>query len=145
MPERLTMKIALDPGAYLPERAHPTDAGLDLRTPERRVVHSGDSVTIDTGLHVELPHGYYGKIESKSGLNVKANVVSCGGVIDEGYTGSIVVKLYNLGPKPHIFEAGDKVAQLIIQPYAAPELYLVARSDLDKTERGDAGFGSTGR
>ncbi len=143
--KRLTMRIALDPGAYLPERAHPTDAGLDLRTPIRVVLWPMESVAIDTGVHIELPHGFFGKIESKSGLNVNHNIVSCGGVIDEGYTGSIVVKLYNLGWDLYIFEAGDKLAQLIIQPYAASEMYLVALGDFDDTERGAGGFGSSGK
>ena len=145
MGERLTMKIALDPGAYLPERAHPTDAGLDLRTPRDAYIPPRDSVVINTGVHIELPHGYYGKLESKSGLNVKWGIVSCGGVIDEGYTGAIAVKLYNMTDSHFIFESGDKICQLIVQPYAAPEIHLVALSDFDETERGDAGFGSTGK
>ena len=106
-------------------------------------IAAGASASIDTGVHIELPHGYYGKIESKSGLNVKHDIVSCGGVIDEGYTGSIVVKLYNLSRMPYWFCEGDKIAQLIVQPYAAPALELV--SHLEETERGDSGFGSTGK
>lgn len=139
------MKMALDSGAYMLDRAHPTDAGMDLRTPERKVLWPGESVMIDTGVHVELPHGFYGSVTSKSGLNVKHNIIAGPGTIDEGYTGSIVVKLYNLGRERYIFEAGDKAAQLIIQPYAAPEVYLVALSDFDETERGANGFGSTGK
>lgn len=137
------MKVKLDPGAFLPERAHPTDAGLDLRCREMHGVLPGASIVIDTGVHIELPPGYYGKIESKSGLNVKYGIVSCGGVIDEGYTGSIVVKLYNLSDVPYIFSAGDKIAQLIIQPYATP--WLMEVDELDDTPRGGKGFGSTGR
>ena len=76
-------------------------------------------------------------------MNVKYNVVSCGGVIDEGYTGSIVVKLYNLGTVPYTVRAGDKIAQLVLMPYLAPDLELV--DELDETDRGDQGFGSTGR
>lgn len=137
------MKIKLDPGAYMPERAHSTDAGLDLKCKEDTMMWPESSATFDTGVHIELPPGYYGKIESKSGLNVKYDIVSCGGTIDEGYTGSIVVKLYNFGHRDHLFKAGDKIAQLVIMPYIAPELELV--SHLDETERGDSGFGSTGR
>lgn len=137
------MKIMLDPGAYEPTRAHPTDAGLDLRAKERVKIWPGMSASIDTGVHVELPAGYYGKIESKSGLNVKHSIVSCGGVIDEGYTGSIVVKLYNLGDNAYVFEPGDKVAQIIIQPYIAPEIEIV--DELSETDRGESGFGSTGK
>lgn len=143
------MKVKLDTGAIMPTRAHATDAGLDLYSKEEKVIYPRLETilpigeTFDTGVHIELPHGYYGKIESKSGLNVNHSVVSCGGVIDEGYTGSIKVKLYNLGTEPYTVHAGDKIAQLIIQPYAAPELELVEH--LDETERGENGFGSTGR
>lgn len=137
------MKIMLDDGAFAPIRAHETDAGLDLIAKERVKIWPGMSACIDTGVHMELPHGYYGKIESKSGLNVKHNIVSCGGVIDEGYTGSVVVKLYNLGDKAYVFNPGDKVAQLVIQPYVAPELEIV--EELSETDRGSNGFGSTGK
>ena len=135
------MKIKLDPGAYLPERAHATDAGLDLRTPRRAACLK--ECVIDTGVHVEIPKGCYGKIESKSGLNIKSSVISGGGVIDEGYTGSIHVKLYNMGREPYVFEPGEKIAQLLIIPCLQPELELV--SELEETERGENGFGSTGR
>ena len=137
------MKIMLDKGAFMPVREHAQDAGLDLRAKERVKIWPGMSAAIDTGVHIELPPGYYGKIESKSGLNVKYDVVSCGGVIDEGYTGSIVVKLYNFGQNAHVFEPGDKVAQLVIQPYVTPDLFLV--DELSDTERGSDGFGSTGK
>lgn len=137
------MKVKLDNGAYMPSRAHRTDAGLDLRTPYEVVVAPGGSAVIDTGVHMEIQEGFFGKIESKSGLNINHNLVSCGGVIDCGYTGSIRVKLYNLGRIAHRFPAGAKVAQIIIQPYIAPELEQV--DALDETERGDRGFGSTGK
>ena len=137
------MRIMLDPGAFEPTRAHPTDAGLDLRAKERVKIWPGMAATIDTGVHVELPPGYYGKIESKSGLNVKHSIVSCGGTIDEPYRGSIVVKLYNLGDKAYVFEPGDKVAQLVIQPYIAPEIEI--SDTLSETDRGSNGFGSTGK
>lgn len=137
------MKIKLDKGAYKPTRAHNTDAGLDLRCRETFVIWPGHHHTFDTGVHIELPKGYYGKIESKSGLNVKDSIVSCGGVIDEGYTGSIAVKLYNLGNHDKVFYQGDKIAQLVIMPYVAPKIEYV--DELGETERGDKGFGSTGR
>lgn len=137
------MRVVLDEGAYMPERAHPTDAGLDLRTPYAVKVPARGSVCIDTGVHVELPAGTYGKLESKSGLNVKHGVVSLGGVIDESYTGTIVAKLYNETDKDYWFETGDKVVQMVIQPYLAPEMEVV--DELSETDRGDNGFGSTGR
>ncbi len=159
------MKIVLDEGAKIPTRAHETDAGLDLYCREEVTIYPigrkdvtgvfangqyrlayfdiPNSVSIDTGVHMEIPNGYFGKIESKSGLNVKNGIVSCGGVIDSGYTGSIVVKLYNFGTEPYIFQAGDKVAQIIIQPYIAPDLEVVDK--LCDTDRGSGGFGSTGK
>ena len=137
------MKVLLDEGAFLPERAHETDAGMDLRTRYAVSIWPGHSVSFDTGVHVQLPHGTFGKVESKSGLNMNHSIVVCGGVIDEGYTGSIVVKLYNFGDRVYRFKAGDKIAQLIVQPYLAPDLEVV--DSLEATERGDNGFGSTGR
>lgn len=140
---RMTMKIKLDEGAYMPVREYDADAGLDLRTPKRVVVYPNDSVTINTGVHVEVPFGYFGKLESKSGLNVNHGIVSHGGVIDSGYTGPIVVKLYNHGKQKYVFEEGDKIVQLIVQPCLLPMLELV--DDLEDTYRGDNGFGSTGK
>ena len=137
------MKIKLEPKAIMPTRAFKTDAGLDLYSRETNGMEPGQSAVFDTGVHMEFPHGYYGKIESKSGLNVKYGVVSCGGVIDDGFTGSITVKLYNLSQEPYIVSAGDKVAQLVIMPYIAPELEIV--DTLEDTPRGAEGFGSTGK
>lgn len=138
----MKMKIMLEPTAFMPVRAHDTDAGLDLRSRWHTLIPAHGSAEFDTGVHIEFPHGWYGKIESKSGLNVNYDVVSCGGVIDEEYTGSIVVKLYNFSDEDYVVNAGDKVAQLVIMPYIAPELEVVDK--LEETDRGSAGFGSTG-
>ena len=137
------MKVKLDNGAYMPVRAHDADAGLDLRTPTDVKLPAHGAVCIDTGVHIELPHGYYGKLESKSGLNVNFGIVSLGGVIDEGYSGSIVAKLYNTTDNEYWFSEGDKVVQMVIQPYIAPELEVV--TELDETDRNEKGFGSSGR
>lgn len=138
----MQMRVKLDRGAYLPERAHATDAGLDLRTPKPLVVGAYMWETVDTGVHIELPKGHFAQVTSKSGLNVRKNITTTG-TIDEGYTGSIVVKLYNHGPRDVRFEKGDKIAQMVILPYATPS--LVVTDVLEDTERGDNGFGSTGR
>lgn len=137
------MKIQLDEGAIVPTRAHSTDAGLDLYARRDQTIWPGGWATFDTGVHIELPHGTYGKIESKSGLNVHKGIVSCGGVIDEGYTGSIVVKLYNLGDEKFPILAGQKIAQLIVQPCLYVPVEIVDEIAAD-TERGENGFGSTG-
>ena len=136
------MKIVIDPGAYLPERAHDLDAGYDLRSPIRACVPPYSSAIIDTGVHIEIPEGYVGMLKSKSGLNVKHDITS-EGVIDSGYTGSICVKLYNHGQNAYEVNKGDKISQLVIMPIFTPALEIV--SHLDSTERGDGGFGSTGK
>lgn len=136
------MKVKLDPGAYMPKRAHPADAGLDLRSPVNEFVPSFGSAIIDTGVHVEIPEGYVGMLKSKSGLNVKHGLTS-EGVIDSGYTGSIVVKLYNHSSKEYLVQKGDKISQLVIMPMFTPQLEIVSR--LGETDRGDNGFGSTGK
>ena len=153
------MKIMLDKGAKMPTRAHPWDAGLDLYAPRDTVVYASTAsvggydgayggtvytgnAIIDTGVHVQIPEGYVGFIKSKSGLNVRHGLTA-DGVIDAGYTGSIVVKLYNHTSKSYRFLAGDKIAQLVILPCLLPELELV--DSLEETDRGDNGFGSTGR
>lgn len=138
----MKMKIMLEPTAFMPVRAHETDAGLDLRSRWHTLIPAHGSAEFDTGVHIELPHGWYGKIESKSGLNVKHGVVSLGGTIDEPYRGSIVVKLYNMSDEDYVVNAGDKVAQLVITQYLAPELEVV--DELSETDRADNGFGSTG-
>ena len=137
------MKYTLDEGAFAPTRAHPTDAGLDLCAREDVLLPAYGSVLFDTGVHVAFPHGYYGKLESKSGLNVKHGIVSLGGVLDEPYRGSITVKLYNMTDTAYQFKRGDKICQMVIMPYATPEMVLA--EELDETDRGSNGFGSTGR
>lgn len=109
------MKIKLDPGAFAPVRAHETDAGLDIRAKDGHIVPAGGSATFRTGLHVQLPHHTAGLLVSKSGLNVVAGITSTG-LIDEGYTGEIIVKLYNNSPRPYEIEAGDKISQLVVIP-----------------------------
>lgn len=136
------MKIKLDMGAFIPTRAHGTDAGADLRSPIDTVVPSMSSCVIDTGVHIQLPHGYVGMLKSKSGLNVQYGITS-EGVIDEGYTGAINVKLYNHSKKDYVIERGDKITQLVILPCEYVKFDLV--DYLEDSERGGEGFGSTGK
>lgn len=136
------MKIKLDAGAFIPVRAHDTDAGADLRSPVGTVINAMGSCVIDTGVHIQLPHGYVGMLKSKSGLNVIHDITS-EGVIDEGYTGPIKVKIYNNGDEPYKIERGDKITQLVVVPCEYVDFDLV--DDLDDSERGSDGFGSTGK
>ena len=136
------LRVMLDEGAKMPTRAHKTDAGLDLYARETQVVPARESATFDTGVHIELPVGTVGFLKSKSGLNVNHGLTG-EGVIDAGYTGSIVVKLYNNSGYDYTVNAGDKISQLVILPIFTPKPVLV--DSLAETERGDGGFGSSGR
>jgi dUTP pyrophosphatase len=137
----MKMKVKLDPGAVMPTRAHELDAGYDIYSREDAVIFQNASGRFDTGVHVEIPAGYVGFLKSKSGLNVKSGIQS-EGVIDAGYTGSICVKLYNHGSKAVEIKRGQKISQLVLLPIITPELELV--DELEETERGAGGFGSTG-
>lgn len=146
------MRVKLDPWAIQPTQAHAQDAGWDLYAPEDTVVPArrgilwwrrGGSVTINTGVHIQLPRGTAGLIVSKSGLNVHHDLTSTG-LIDQGYTGAIHVKLYNHGRKDYAIRRGDKISQLcVLHMMALPSLQIV--DELDPSERGDGGFGSTGK
>lgn len=142
IPEVRKLRIKLDQNARKPTRAHRWDAGYDLYAREDKVVPAWGNATFDTGVHVELPPMSAGILKSKSGLNVRRHLTG-EGVIDPGYTGSIVVKLYNNSDIPYEVKAGDKIIQLLIVPVMLPELEVA--DALDPTERGDKGFGSSGR
>lgn len=132
-------KIKLDKGAIAPTRSHPYDGGMDLYAMHDGIVEDHD--IFDTGVHLEIPEGCVGLIRSRSGMMVNHNITT-DGTIDAHYTGSIKVKLFNHG-EPYYVHAGDKIAQLVIVPCMLPRLELV--DHLEETDRGDGGFGSTGR
>lgn len=136
------MKIVLDPGAFPPTRAHATDAGLDLYAPHDEVLRAGEGVNIRTGVHAEIPHGCAGLLVSKSGLNTKCGITTTG-LIDEGYTGEIVVRMQNHGGKTYRIERGDKITQLVIIPVRYEPVEIA--DGIEGGERGADGFGSTGR
>ena len=153
----MKLKMKLDPGAYIPSRAHDSDAGLDLYAIEDKTIYPYGwktydrygrttnyecGVDFDTGVHVAIKPGYYGSVAGRSGLNFKNNIICPGGTIDSSFRGAIRVKLYNLGKEPYEVKKGDRIAQLIIKACEYPELDIV--EELDDTERSDGGFGSTG-
>ena len=133
----------LDPAAKIPRRAHADDAGFDLYALHSTWVLAQSSTTVRTGVGVGIPEGYYGRVASRSGLSVKHNVEVGAGVIDAGYRGEIIVKLYNHGDGNVLLSAGDRVAQLIVTAIYSDGIQEVA--SLDDTERGAGGFGSTGK
>ena len=135
----------LDPELPLPVRAHPADAGLDLHSAESVELPPGRRVLIGTGVAVGIPPGYVGLVHPRSGLAARAglSIVNAPGTVDSGYTGEIKVNLINLDPCESVhIRRGDRIAQLLVQ---AVEIWPVVEvSDLDDSERGAAGFGSTG-
>ena len=129
--------FSIDSGAFEPARAHFEDAGIDLRSRENKVIKAKSSVVFNTGVHVTLPKNSCGLLVSKSGMNIKHDITSTG-LIDEGYTGEIVVKLYNHGENDYEVKVGDKITQLLILPILKPDVKI------EITEaRGIKGFGST--
>lgn len=136
------MKIALDPFAIKPSRAHDSDAGLDLMAPFAFVLEPRTSVTINTGVHVEIPENCAGFLKSKSGLMVNCGITS-EGVIDHQYSGAIFCKLFNHGSKEYTFNKGDKITQLVILPVIIEPLEFV--DEIKSEGRGDRGFGSSGK
>lgn len=140
--KEIEIKVMLEGGAVMPRKAHTTDAGYDLFTPRDIYLRPGSNTTIETGVHMQIPTGYVGMLKSKSGLNVNHNITN-EGVIDADYTGSIVVKLYNHSAEPYHFYKGDKISQIVILPI--PDTKLIEVTELEETERGENGFGSSGR
>lgn len=138
------MDIKLDESAFLPTRAHPTDAGLDLRSPENVFIPAHGSRVIRTGVHIRLQAYTAGFIKSRSGMMVHHNIIT-DGVIDEGYSGEICVWLHNCGDASYYVYRGDRIAQLVIQPVYYDTPVVVEDLRMDESERGDAGFGSTGK
>ena len=140
----MVLKVLLDENAKLPIKAHRADAGFDLFSRNDAIIKAQSSELFDTGVHIDIPEGYVGFLKSKSGLNCKHSIVS-EGVIDAGYTGSIVIKLYNHGEVDYVVNKGDKISQIVFLPIPEIELNIVDAESLNQTARGNTGFGSTGR
>lgn len=133
----------LHPEAKLPSYAHATDAAMDLCTTETITVPAGERVLISTGLSMAIPTGHVGLVWDKSGVATKRGLTTIAGVIDAGYRGEIMVAIHNLTSEDQTFETGDKVAQMVIQQIFQPDFVEV--DELPEADRGDAGFGSTGK
>jgi deoxyuridine 5'-triphosphate nucleotidohydrolase len=129
-------------GAHLPARGSINAAGADLACAEALKLEPGERRLAPTGIAVEIPPGYYGRVAPRSGLAVRHGIDVLAGVIDADYRGEILVLLINLGSEPVQVSPGDRIAQLIIEQ-AAPALYSWT-DDLGQTERAAGGFGSTG-
>ena len=127
-----------------PKRGSTGAAGWDIYSPYETYILPGTYKTVPTGIAMEIPEGYFGAIYPRSGLASKKGLrlSNCVGVIDEDYRGEVGVPLYNDSPETQYIQAGERIAQLIIQPYMTIEFSEV--EELSDTTRGEGGFGSTG-
>lgn len=134
----------IHPDAVLPAYAHPSDAGMDVRSVEELVIPPGGRALVHTGLVIVLPPAYEAQVRPRSGLALKqgVTVLNTPGTIDSGYRGEVGVILANFGDADFAVAKGDKIAQIVIAP--APQATVVEVSDFAETDRGAGGFGSTG-
>ena len=136
-------KICKATGPFIPSYSHPGDAGADLKSSESTIVPGRGKALVPTGLSIALPEGYVALIWPRSGLAVK-NSIDCGaGVVDATYRGEIKVLLFNHSDESFIIEPGDRIAQLLVQKIE--NINFLHVDSLDKTERNEEGFGSTGK
>lgn len=142
----MNINIELKPGAKVPQRSTSSAAGFDLYSNEDATILAGATHVIHTGIIMEIPDGYFGGIYARSGLATKEGLrpANCVGVIDSDYRGEICVALHNDSSSTKHVSAGERIAQLIIQSYAAPTFDVVKSVNINSTERGINGFGSTG-
>ena len=134
----------LRPDAHLPEQAYEGDAGMDLAACEAVTIEPGERAVVPTGLAIEIPDGYAGFVQPRSGLAVRhgIGIVNTPGLIDSGYRGEIRVVLINTDREERFtVEPGMRIAQLVIVPVAAARLVEV--DELAASERGSRGFGSS--
>jgi dUTP pyrophosphatase len=143
---RKTLKIVrIREGVPMPKYAIEGDAGFDLYVGERLVLAPLGRASINTGYRMEIPEGCTGITYEKSGLAFKHGIITFGNVIDSGYRGEVHVGVMNLGSETYTFEPGHKVAQMIIHSYEEVKFKEVKAEDLSKSDRGERGFGSTGK
>lgn len=133
--------VMLDECAMIPTRAHVTDAGLDLYSGEDIIVPHRSSVMVHTGVHIVLPDGYCGILVSKSGL-MQRHKLTTTGLIDAGYTGEIMVPVFNHGVKDVKIEKGYKISQMVV--LRCEQIVMQFVREMPKTDRGEKGFGSSG-
>ena len=141
----MTLEIArLKESAILPVRATPNAAGMDLFAAETVTIDPGQRCLIGTGIAIALQPWHVGFVCPRSGMALKnrVTVLNAPGVIDPDYRGEVGVILINLGDEPYLVEAGARIAQLVIVPFASPRIVEV--DALPGTKRGAGGFGSTG-
>ncbi len=129
-------------GLDLPAHTRPGDAGVDLRAAEAVVIAPGRRGLVGTGIHVAIPEGFAGFIKDRSGLAAKSGIHTLAGVVDSNYRGEVKVVLLNTGDSEFRVEINDRIAQMVVLPVA--EVTLELREELEESDRGEHGWGSTG-
>ncbi|MCF8094454.1 MAG: dUTP diphosphatase [Desulfobacteraceae bacterium] len=134
----------MHPDAQMPQVKTDGAAGADLAAVESCTVASGQVALVRTGIAMEIPQGYEGQVRSRSGISTAKQLILLNGIgtIDADYRGEIMVPVKNIGRERQEIEAGDRIAQLMIRP--APKFAFCWADELESTERGVGGFGSTG-
>ena len=135
----------LEEGATIPSKAHEDDLGFDLHALESVILAPGEVTKVRTGIATQFPPWCGGLIRDRSGVATKRGVFVVAGVIDTQYTGEIIVAFQNPTGQPVKFEAGDRIAQMIITPVIPVQPEEITDEMLRDTLRGANGFGSTGR
>jgi dUTP pyrophosphatase len=137
----------LHPLAVPPRRAHEEDAGFDLACVEDFTLWPARRRVIGTGVAIALPPGMAGLVTPRSGLAARhgVTIVNAPGLVDPGYRGELRVTLLNTGDVPYVARAGDRIAQLLLVPFAAPAVRVVDALSDGPDARGELGFGSSGR
>jgi dUTP pyrophosphatase len=130
-------------GGSLPEYSSTGAAGADLRASEPVTIAAGGRAAVPTALRLQIPPGHVGLVWPRSGLAVRHGIDTLAGVIDSDYRGEVRVVLVNHGEAPFLIEKGDRVAQLLVQQ--VERAGFTAVPSIDDTDRGEGGFGSTGR
>ncbi len=143
--DKLEMPGAFTPGAKMPTRATGGSAGYDLSAIGNWIIRPSRTVLVPTGVFLAIPAGHFGMLCARSGLSIKHSLVpiNAPGIIDCDYRGEIVVALHNLGQEAQAIDDGERIAQLVIVPFASP--IIVEYPELAATARGSGGLGSTGR
>lgn len=144
--EPLAVRL-LHASARPPARSRPGDAGLDLACLEGFTLDPGERRAVGTGVAIALPEGVAGLVVPRSGLAARhgISVVNGPGLVDPNYRGELRVVLVNLGDERFAAEAGDRIAQLLLVPFVAPPVAVVDELEAFGDDRGEAGFGSSGR
>lgn len=139
------VKIITKNGGFIPTYETPNAAGADIRTNEDFILYPGNRILVHTGIYLELPEGYEAQIRSRSGLALKKGIIvyNSPGTVDSDYRGEVCVILYHGGDTPEEFHRGDRIAQMVIAKHEHAEFELV--EELSSTERGEGGFGHTGK